>query len=152
MASGEHETDLEDEYDNSQDQTFIAPKSSSSKRVKFMEQEEKRHRTYTRHTTGVTQKEQRKRDQRSIANAKYTTSAVSLKEYVLDRIISHRIEGNGNNKQYKYLVSWEDPNIQPRYISVNDFCTKDILWDYWANIPRNQRPVAFQKTRPTTGQ
>lgn len=61
----------------------------------------------------------------------------SLKEYEIEKIISHKKVGRGNNFRYlvKY-VGYDEPEETPS----SDILTKDIITEYWAQFPPNERP------------
>jgi hypothetical protein len=99
------------EPDNSQDSIFALTESASRRKKLKFQTGEKQHRSHTRHTTGITQQEHVKRDQRFQADDLYITGAEALKEHVLDEILSHRIDTTNRQKRYRYLVSCGKTNL-----------------------------------------
>ncbi len=89
LASTTHGT-----FDHSQDSTFALTErvSFKKKETKISNRGKTTSLSYTRHTTGITQQEHVKRDQRFQADDLYITGAEALKEHVLDEILSHRID------------------------------------------------------------
>lgn len=104
----------------------------------------KRHKSHMRHTTGSTKQELSRKAHRDRDNSLYTRDANSMREYVLDKILSHRKRGN----TYLYMVSWEDPTIPHQEIRQQDFVTHDILKEYWAtqSVPRRNKPAQFRSS------
>jgi hypothetical protein len=118
--------------------------SPSFKRLKW-NMDMPKHKSHSRHTTGLTKQEQQRKHERNHLNQKYVTNAEALKEYELDEVLSHYKKDN----QYRYIVSWQDKNIPHGDLSRNSFVTDEILWDYWNNskLPKKSKPQEFRKER-----
>ena len=80
-------------------------------------------------------KEKRLQDLTTEQNA-----AVELKEYELEKIISHKRTRRGLMFEVKW-VEFEKPTM----IHQNQIMTKEIIIDYWRTIPIKDRPVKFRK-------
>jgi hypothetical protein len=137
--SSEHQ----DEVLGEQDADYASSQPPLFKKLRFEKDTIPHHRTHTRHTEGVTQKELQREHERKFKNDSFINDASSLKEYELDGIITHYKQGN---KGYRYIVKWKNPTIPNSDISRRSFSTTGILWDYWKTFPRNQKPVEFRKT------
>ena len=139
-------SEREEEVLGETDNDYVSSQPPPLKKLKFSHDKSVHHKTHIRHTTGVTQKELQRQHERELKDNAFVNDASSLKEYELEEIVSHYKEGN---KGYRYIVRWKDPTIPNSDISRRSFSTTSILWDYWNNFPRNQKPVEFRKTTIT---
>lgn len=63
-----------------------------------------------------------------------------LKEYELDKILTHKKSRRG----LEYKVLWVGYK-EPSYINADQIMTEDIIKEYWSTIPVKERPVRYRK-------
>ncbi len=100
------------------------------------------HRSAFRHETGISKKEAQRREQREQQMNEPHMNLEELKEWEIERIISHKRVGTGKGK-ILYKVKWLGYD-EPEDIPIDNFQTYDLLQAYWDTVKDENRPRSLQ--------
>lgn len=101
---------------------------------------EKKHKSKTRHETGITVQETKRPLKQDAWNSRYQIESMdAFKEHEVDTIVDCRKRGNG----YEYQVKWKQIDTLS-WLGINNFNTTECIQDFWNPKPERDIPRQFK--------
>jgi hypothetical protein len=119
---------------------------TESKMVKAPPIKIRKHKSSHRHKTGITVAEKKKYDYRLKNKDDKELTSESLKEYIIEQIVSHR-RGKGGRMEYE--IKWEnydETTWEPSHV----FTSGTTLKEYWDQHPGDDCPKKFKNKKVKT--
>lgn len=118
--------------------TDDAPSTESSDRLRKNVVSE----AFRRNGKKITKKESRRILEREKDITTESDAEKELKEYEIEKILSHKRTRRGLTYEIKW-VGYDEPTFEKEA----NFMTSDILKEYWVKIPIKERPARFRKIK-----